>query len=198
MIVYTMSDSRNQYTSGYILKLKLFDTTLQKYYEKAIEAYESKLENETYLDSGFDLFTPDITHNIGENVGQPIKINHQVAGAMYYQNENGYCKPTGYYMYPRSSISKTPYRLANSIGIIDSGYRGPLIAKVDFIDYGSYSKLSQEESIQIKNIVHGTRMFQICSPDLSPFIKVVLVDDLDDTTRGSGGFGSTGLTGDKE
>ena len=44
--------------------------------------------------------------------------------------------PCGYYLYPRSSTgSKTPLRLSNSIGVIDSGYRGNLIACFDNIDY---------------------------------------------------------------
>jgi hypothetical protein len=42
-------------------------------------------------------------------------------------------KPCGFYLYPRSSISKTRMRLANSLGIIDAGYRGDLIAAVDTI-----------------------------------------------------------------
>ena len=37
-------------------------------------------------------------------------------------------KNIGYYLYPRSSISKTPLILANSVGIIDSGYRGNIKA----------------------------------------------------------------------
>ena len=40
----------------------------------------------------------------------------------------------GYYLYPRSSIVKTGLRLANSVGIIDAGYRGEIIAVVDNID----------------------------------------------------------------
>ena len=38
-----------------------------------------------------------------------------------------------YYLFPRSSISKTPLRLANSIGLIDGGYRGELVGMVDNI-----------------------------------------------------------------
>jgi dUTPase len=85
--------------------------------------------------------------------------------------------PCGFYLYPRSSISKTRMRLANSVGIIDAGYRGDLIAAVDTIGlFGS--------------------TFQVCAPDLSPFL-VHIVDTEEDlsppTTRGHGGFGSTGV-----
>ena len=41
--------------------------------------------------------------------------------------------PTSYMLVPRSSISKTPLRMANSIGIIDAGYRGEIMAAVDNI-----------------------------------------------------------------
>ena len=85
----------------------------------------------------------------------------------------------GYYLYPRSSISKTPLRLANSVGIIDAGYRGNIMAKVD--------NISDTEYI----IKKGDRLFQICMPDLRPF-KVVIDDVAIDTVRGAGGFGSTG------
>tara|TARA_B100001093_G_scaffold384453_1_gene370150 strand:+ start:16446 stop:16907 length:462 start_codon:yes stop_codon:yes gene_type:complete len=88
--------------------------------------------------------------------------------------------PTAFYLYPRSSISSTPLRLANSVGIIDAGYRGKLRAKVD--------NLSEEDVMVLK----GRRLFQVCMPDLKPF-RVEIVNSLDVTARGEGGFGSTGL-----
>jgi dUTP pyrophosphatase len=90
--------------------------------------------------------------------------------------------PLGFYLYPRSSTgSKTSLRLSNSVGIIDSGYRGELIGVFD---------ASNDETI----IGGETRLLQICSGDLTPFeVKLVYsIDDLNVTTRGSGGFGSTG------
>ena len=41
---------------------------------------------------------------------------------------------TGFYLHPRSSISKTKLRLANSTGIIDAGYRGHIMAMFDIND----------------------------------------------------------------
>ena len=84
-----------------------------------------------------------------------------------------------YYLYPRSSLAKTPLRLANSVGIIDAGYRGNICAFVDNIKDEPY------------RIDQGTRLFQICSPTLEP-IEYTIVNALSETTRGSGGFGSTG------
>lgn len=90
--------------------------------------------------------------------------------------------PVCYYLYPRSSISKTPFRMANSVGIIDSGYRGPLKAVVD-VQYsgGDYPFVAE-----------GTRLFQICAPNLGRIDHVEIVKSLEDTVRGDGGFGSTG------
>jgi dUTP pyrophosphatase len=87
--------------------------------------------------------------------------------------------PSAFYMYPRSSISKTPFRLANNTGIIDSGYRGNL---------GAYFDCFSNSTEQIPK---GSRLLQICAPDLNAF-RVIIVNNLDNTSRGTGGFGSTG------
>ena len=84
-------------------------------------------------------------------------------------------------LYARSSTgSKTPLRLANNVGIIDKGYRGPLIACFD--------NLSEEDFLVEKNM----RLVQICGSPLQD-ITFELVEELSDTTRGVGGFGSTGI-----
>ena len=84
-----------------------------------------------------------------------------------------------FYMYPRSSIVKTPLRLANSVGIIDRDYRGHLM--------GCFDNITDEDYI----IKKGTRLLQICGPNLEP-ITFELVEELSETSRGTGGFGSTG------
>ena len=80
---------------------------------------------------------------------------------------------------PRSSISKTPLRLCNSIGLIDAGYRGEIIAAVDNIKEQSYK------------INVGERLFQLVAMNGSE-INFELVSELTETDRGTGGFGSTG------
>ena len=84
-----------------------------------------------------------------------------------------------YLLMPRSSISKTPIRLCNSIGLIDAGYRGEIMAAVDNIKQEDYTLNS------------GQRLFQIVAMDGSP-LSFELVDELSSTSRGAGGFGSTG------
>lgn len=136
------------------------------------ELYENH-SNFNEGDSGLDLFFPeDVNINpneMGRKVGLKIKASME-------DNFNNYYS---YYLYPRSSISKTPLRMSNSVGIIDSGYRGELIACVDNLSSDTYI------------IKKGTRLFQICSGNLKSF-TFKIVDELNETDRGSGGIGSTG------
>ena len=69
--------------------------------------------------------------------------------------------------------------MSNSIGLIDGGYRGEIIAMVDNIKNQDYT------------ISAGDRLFQLVAMNGAP-ITFELVDELSDTSRGSGGFGSTG------
>jgi len=122
-------------------------------------------------DSGLDLFCPtDILVKAGETVKIDLQIQCEAL--------KDYISNVSYYLYPRSSIVKTPLRLANSVGIIDAGYRGNIMAFVDNIKTEDYI------------VESGTRLFQICSSDLSP-LTFELVNQLSDTSRGQGGFGST-------
>ena len=93
------------------------------------------------------------------------------------------CEPEdgkAYYLFPRSSISKTPLRMSNSIGLIDGGYRGEIMAMCDNIKSETYTAEK------------GQRLFQLVATDSSP-IHFELVEELEMTTRGTGGFGSTGV-----
>ena len=142
-------------------------------------------------DSGIDMFyCDDETLTPGET-----KIISLSVKCKMIQIDNG--MSVAYYMYPRSSISKTPLRLANSVGIIDKDYRGeiksPLTNNPNIAEYMRDLQLGidvkEKYSYTIKK---GTRLVQICSPDLSP-LSIRFVDNLDSTHRGTGGFGSTGI-----
>lgn len=123
-------------------------------------------------DSGLDLFCPeDITISPGETVF----INFGIKCEMLDGEKN-----KSWWLIPRSSISKTSLRMANSIGLMDAGYRGDVIAAVDNIKQEEYK------------IEKGQRLFQICTATLEE-IEFELVDSLSSTIRGEGGFGSTGL-----
>ena len=90
--------------------------------------------------------------------------------------------PEGYVglLFPRSSITKTNLMLKNSVGVIDSGYRGTV--KVKF----HIDKLSKHSPYMI-----GDRVAQMMIVP-RPHIQLEAVDNLSETIRGTGGFGSTG------
>ena len=127
-------------------------------------------------DVGFDLYL------ISDVIIQPketVFINLGIR-AEYQSDIDGTYH--GYQLYPRSSISKTKVRLANSVGIIDPNYRGYLIAAVDNI------------SDEIQILREGERYFQLCFVRLEKpsTIQIVSENMLSITDRGLNGFGSTG------
>ena len=156
------------------MKLFVESAPLRTKYEDALHKHNKSICSE-HPDAGFDLYTPT---KINAFSNETTKLDTCVVAACF--DANG--KPMSYCMYPRSSISKTPLRVANCVGIIDSGYRGHLMGMMDNIRSGDFT------------IDEYTRYLQLCLPSLEPF-RVELVDTIDDlgfTSRGSGGFGSTG------
>ena len=130
-------------------------------------------------DSGLDLFVID---DVEFKLCDTKLVNLGIKCQMKDTKGND----VSYYLYPRSSIStKTPLILKNSVGIIDSGYRGNIMGAL----YYAPSNIYDGNFILEK----GQRMVQICSGDLKPFNIVVLEEDqqLSETERGDGGFGST-------
>jgi len=154
--------------------------------------YANKLlDSENFKnDSGFDLYCPDDEYI---SVGTTRLINLKVKCKMVKIVDNLEI-PCGFYLYPRSSMgTKTPLQMANSVGIIDMGYRGNLggCVRYNYTNKDIATVIENPNKQIYYSITEGSRLFQICSPTLEPF-KVELVDTLDTTTRGAGGFGSTG------
>ena len=119
-------------------------------------------------DAGLDLF---IAQEQTIKGGETALIKLQLA-----------CEPENnqpYLLMPRSSIAKTPLRLCNSIGLIDGGYRGEIMAAVDNIKTEDYT------------VEPNQRLFRLVAMNGAP-ITFEIVDELSDSTRGEGGFGSTG------
>lgn len=90
--------------------------------------------------------------------------------------------PHGYYteIVPRSSLSKSGYMLANSIGVIDRGYHGNLLIALAKIDD------------EVPPLSLPFRCCQIIFRK-QEFLRIEEIDiDLEETSRGAGGFGSTG------
>ena len=148
----------------------------------AIDSYFDSLNSSeidsSCFDSGFDLICPTDIISYGT---QSLILDHKVKCCMKCDK-----RYVGYYLYSRSSTaSKTPLRLANSVGVIDSGYRGNIIAMFDNVkdyDFMEY------------DVTCGHRYVQICPPNLEYPMRVYIVDNEFDlgkeTVRGNGGFGS--------
>lgn len=140
--------------------------------------YESKINLDG--DAGVDLFFPNMVRvSKGETLLVDFEINCKMVHVHELDDGHLFEEPTSFMLVPRSSIFRTPLRQANNIGIIDSGYRGRIMVPVD------------NRSGQDYIIKNGERLFQLVHPSLKP-ISIEIVEELDETERGSGGFGSTG------
>lgn len=123
----------------------------------------------------------------GEDRLEEVKLtetphqNHKSAQRLFLLLPNSSALTTSpFYIYARSSISKTPLRLANNQGIIDAGYRGELMIALDNITHKQWE------------LDPGTRLVQACQSNLIPFKTLIVNEDFEATERGAGGFGSTG------
>lgn len=168
-------------------------------YKDVAREHNKKLSRTLYPDAGFDLSSPkSYTLHNEDNVRKTFKLdynikcnmNKHICNISYDEQDDRVLLPLNslpeacsYYLYPRSSIHKTNLRLANNVGIIDSGYTGNICA---CFDYNEHTIIGLRD-----------RYVQICSPTLRPFYIVVKdnCDDINHTERGTGGFGSTGLNG---
>ena len=128
-------------------------------------------------DAGMDLVAVtkwyDKYGNVCYGSGIAIEIPHGYAGLIF----------------PRSSNAKKQMLLSNSVGLIDSGYRGEITAKFkmtysEIVSGQRYHFFDQEYEI-------GERFAQLMLVRY-PFVEFVEVDELTQTERGEGGYGSTG------
>lgn len=119
-------------------------------------------------DAGMDLTITEIKENNFRQISYGFGIAMEI--------------PFGYVglVFPRSSVKNQDLLLSNCVGVIDSGYRGEI--------QSTFKKTDPSEKFY--NV--GERGAQII---ILPYPQVFMVesDELSDTERGTGGFGSTGL-----
>ena len=152
-------------------------------------------------DAGYDLTAID--DGVPSKDGKYIEYNTGIAIEL----------PDGYHslLHPRSSISKYDLVLANSIGLIDNSYRGALMCRFKIIPpvriqsitvgdnrkimaytEGVFSYSEQERASWIPTFYKkGDRIAQLVIEKTEWNFEVLEVEELSDTARGSGGFGST-------
>ena len=121
-------------------------------------------------DAGFDLYACTMDWSVNEASG----LYTEYGTGLAFEIPKGYAG----FLLPRSSISKTHHMLKNSVGLIDSGYRG---------------------EVKFRFSPDSTRTAYICGDKIGQivFLKLLAVkleesDDLSSSDRGKGGFGSTG------
>jgi dUTP pyrophosphatase len=119
-------------------------------------------------DAGMDLVATSIIENTSFQITYGLGIAMEIPDGMVGL------------VFPRSSIRNTELTLSNSVGVIDAGYRGELQA--------TFNKLNGLDSIAY-NV--GDRIAQIIIVP-HPVVQFVEVDELSESKRGDGGFGSTG------
>jgi len=174
------------------MSAKMLSTKIKKISDKAVlpsRAHET--------DSGWDLTVIGVDKIKGDTIF--FKTGLQVK------------PPSGHYfeVYPRSSISPLPFMLANSAGIIDESYRGELIVAIrvlhsnmgtsserDTYPSGMVNALDARPAsiTEVANLILGKKP-KIAQMILRKRLDTGFeeVEELDETERGSGGFGSSDL-----
>ncbi len=168
------------------------DDRLKDWYSHAVDEHNSAIlracDTDVYdrhVNSGFDLPVP-VLPIFNPRMVNRIDFRVQCSAVRYVlQGQEVISRNSGFYMYPRSSLSRTDLRMANSVGIIDSGYRGNIQGMFDYVGDRIYVDKAVEQY---------DRIVQLCSPTLGPvYVELVPSNILERTERGVGGIGSTGF-----
>lgn len=146
------------------------------------EDMKTHLTTRRWTDSGFDIMSSekDLLFPNMNKLGVEFRLG------MYCAALDNKGRPVPLMLLARSSMSLTPLRLSNQVGLIDAGYRGELIARVDCLADCDHYHISDRQ-----------RLFQLVQHNWLPWNEILFVENLEDLplafdTRGSGGFGSTG------
>ena len=124
-------------------------------------------------DAGMDLYAVDIKIHVDSLTDENTKII--VDSGLAFEIPEGFVG----LVFPRSSIQYTGVRLTNCVGVIDSGYRGPVKAVFDIKDSSLIYYNKGDRFAQIMIIPY-------------PQIEFEEAEELSETERSEGGFGSTG------
>ena len=122
-----------------------------------------------------------------------VSKNKDINGNVVYGTGLAIAIPNGYVglIFPRSSVSKKHLDLANAVGVIDAGYRGEIICKFKPTPIFIPSNLSLPIIDDKFEYEINERIAQLMIIP-RPSIEFNEVEDLSESDRGVGGFGSTG------
>jgi dUTP pyrophosphatase len=178
-------DASVRYQTYYTLELFPTDWQNCHYYTFSDGGKTLERNNEN---AGFDLFVAKDTEVRSGDVATLLDLGVKARMTKHWWScQYGSpveCKDTcHFWLAPRSSIWKSGVRMANSLGVIDRSYRGTLMAAV--------LPNTSEKPVSIQA---GVRVAQILAPDMGwiRYVHIKNLTELDETSRGEGGFGSTG------
>jgi dUTP pyrophosphatase len=108
--------------------------------------------------------------------------------------------PLGYVglLFPRSSVSNKDLMLANAVGVIDSDYRGPVSARFKIVPNKGISLDENNKAAKFNQNGYADDIYAVGDKCVQlvvlqvPEIELKQVEELSDTQRGAGGYGSTG------
>ena len=135
-----------------------------------------------FIKSSPDAVTPTKGHRSDSGYDLTLlKVHKKIGNVTLYDTGIQVCPPCGYYfdLVPRSSVIKSGYMLANSVGVIDADYRGNI--------YVPLIKLDES----MPDLELPKRLMQLIPRKVSQF-EMEQVETFEETARGDGGFGSTG------
>ena len=170
--------------------------------DNAVDLYKSVERSDD--NAGFDLF---VAEKCETQAGKVSLLNLGCKARMVKCFPDEIEQEVPFWLAPRSSIWKSGVTQANSIGIIDKSYRGTLMGAVVPIykptgywsnmsgsaTSGSYVWMNCDSKDTGNPIIErGQRLFQIVAPDMGHIKIVKIVESLSETSRGEGGFGSSG------
>lgn len=163
-----MGQFRGIKTTGEVKIVKVLEVKIKKMHPDAVIPSYAKPG-----DAGMDLTA--------------ISVEQDVHGNVVYDTGLAFEIPEGYVglLFPRSSNTKMDLVLGNSVGVVDSGFRGNVTLKYK-------STITEGGCYGIRNIYKpGDRVGQIIILPY-PIIQFTEVEELTPSERGSGGYGSTG------
>lgn len=173
--------------------------------EEGKEFYNRTIQRDNQ-NAGFDLF---VSKEYQCDAGKVSLLDLGCKARMVKVYADEIEEDVHFWLAPRSSIWKSGVTQANSLGIIDKSYRGPLMGAVVPIykPSGYWSQLSSGDGPKTGSYIwmncdsrdtgsplieKGQRLFQILAPDMGWIKEVRIVETLSETQRGEGGFGSSG------
>lgn len=150
----------------------------------------------TAEDAGFDLIAVGEPRIEGEPIQEGMNLFSSIK-FIEYKTDLKISPPKGVFslLFPRSSISKQNLSLANSVGVIDNGYRGEVLVRFKYVVQPEDIRLISGKFYVQPNLSkiyqEGDKIAQLVFTEKTD-VEFKQVETLDATKRGEGGFGSTG------